>query len=74
MLQKSHLTGKIYNEDDVVFFRNVYQSAYYCLKGAHLVDLIPTDELKFVFVFERKDHQKYRADWEKRKYQNKKEE
>lgn len=67
LLQKSRLTGRMYDEDKVVFFRNPVQSAYYYLKGAELIDLIPTEELKFVFVFKRSDHKKLIPLWDERK-------
>ena len=67
MLQKSHLTGRPYNEDDVIFFRNPVQSAYYFLNGATLVDLIVTEELKFIFIFNKRDHERLKLNWKYRK-------
>lgn len=67
MSTRSEVTRELYNEEEMVFFRNPTQSAYYCLKGAKLVDVFATNELKFVFVFSKEDHRKIKKDWEKRK-------
>jgi len=59
----SDVTGLLYIEDDCVFFRNVKQSAAYCLWGAKLIDVFPTSDKVFVFVFSKKDHEVYKMRW-----------
>lgn len=63
MIQTSKLTGKYYNDSDCVFFRNPFQSAAYYLWGAALIDLIPSEDFKFVFVFSKSDHQRLKMKW-----------
>lgn len=59
----SEISGKEYESDDTFCFGNAKQSAAYCLWGARLIDLIATDEMRWVFVFLKSDHFKYRDRW-----------
>lgn len=63
MISVSELTGKTYEAEDCVFFRNCIQSAYYIEWGAELIDLFVGGDHKLVFVFPRSDHVKYRDKW-----------
>lgn len=67
MIEISNITGKTYEDRDCVFFRNPIQSAFYVFKGAKLVDLFVDDEMKFVFVFSREDHECLKMIWKNRK-------
>ena len=71
MISVSELTGKTYEAEDCVFFRNCIQSAYYIEWGAELIDLFVGGDHKLVFVFSRSDPVKYRDKWGT-KYNNKK--
>ncbi|SHO53689.1 hypothetical protein [Anaerocolumna xylanovorans] len=63
----SELTGKEYETDDCHFFGNAKQSAAYKLWGAALIDLIATDEMRWIFVFTKADHQNLKAKWNNNK-------
>lgn len=60
----SELTGKEYESDDCFMFGNAKQSCCYKLWGAELIDLIASEEMRWVFVFLKKDHFKYRDRWD----------
>lgn len=66
MITESNLTGAIYHDEDMVFFRNPLQSAFYVFSGAKLVDLFVDDKLRFVFVFSKIDHEKLKLKWKLR--------
>lgn len=59
----SELTGKYYDTDDCHFFGNAKQSAAYRIWGAELIDLIGTDEMRWIFVFKKSDHEQYKMRW-----------
>lgn len=59
----SNLDGTWYENEDCVFFRNTLQSAFYCFKGAKLVDLFVDDNMRFVFVFTKEDHNRLKMLW-----------
>ena len=59
----SSITHEYYENEDCVFFRNALQSAKYITWGATLVDLFVGSEDKFVFVFLKIDHEKYKLKW-----------
>lgn len=63
MIVKSERTGRTYDDDNVVFYKNALQSAFYCNNGATLLDLITTNENRFIFVFSISDHKKYIGMW-----------
>lgn len=63
MLVRSKLTNELYDDDKVVYFRNPAQSARYCYNGCPLIDLIPTEHDRFIFVFNRADHEEYKHLW-----------
>lgn len=66
MVQVSEVTGKIYNDEEMVYFKNYVQSAHYVAWGAKLVDLYVTSDMKFVYVFSKEDHNKYKMRWGKK--------
>lgn len=59
----SSITGMYYEDEDMVFFRNPLQSAYYVFHGAKLQDLFVDDKMRFVFVFSKADHNKLKMLW-----------
>ena len=67
MIVPSNLTGVDYEDRDCVFFRNPIQSAFYVFRGAKLIDLFVDDKMKFVFVFDKKDHERLKMEWKNRK-------
>lgn len=66
MITISNITKEAYYDEDMVFFRNPLQSAFYVFKGAELKDLFVDDKLRFVFVFSKEDHNKYKIEWKLR--------
>lgn len=66
-MTKSDITGLLYEEYDMVFFRNYIQAAHYISWGAKLWDIFTDSECKLVFVFSKIDHAKYREKWSTRK-------
>lgn len=63
MYQVSDVTGKTYNDEDMVFFRNYVQAAYYISWGVELVDLFVDSSMKLVFVFSKEDHERLKHKW-----------
>lgn len=63
MKSKSGLTGLWYEDEEVYFFRNYVQSAYYLEWGAKLVDLFTDSNHKLVFVFLKEDHARLKDRW-----------
>ena len=56
----SDVTGLVYEDEDCVFFRNYIQAAKYIRWGCRLIDLFTDSKDKLVFVFVKKDHEKYK--------------
>lgn len=63
MINISDITGKSYEAENCVFFRNTLQSATYISWGATLIDLFTDSKGKLVFVFLKSDHDKYKLRW-----------
>lgn len=59
----SSITGEWYEDEDMVFFRNTLQSAFYVAHSASLKDIFVDDNMHFVFVFTKKDHDKLKRLW-----------
>ena len=53
----SDVTGICYEMEDVVFFRNLYQSTFYIDHNATIVDVFADSNKKLVFVFWRSEHE-----------------
>lgn len=53
----SDVTGVCYESEDVVFFRNLYQAAFYVAHSATIVDVFTDGKGKLVFVFYRDQHE-----------------
>lgn len=63
MLYFSNLNGKPYHAEECVYFRNCKQVAKYLNWGATLVDLFSDKNNTLVFVFTKKDHNKFKQQW-----------
>ena len=56
MISVSELTGKTYRDEDVVFFRNLKQCAFYIKHHCLPIEMFTDGEDKLVMVFNRKQH------------------
>ena len=63
MREISDVTGIAYELEDVVFFRNLYQSSFYIDHNATIVDVFTDSNGKLVFVFYRDQHEKLIKLW-----------
>lgn len=63
MKTMSDVTGITYENEDVVFFRNLYQSSFYVAHNATIVDVFTDGNNKLVFVFWRDQHEKLIKLW-----------
>lgn len=59
----SSITGESYLSEDMVHFLNCAQSARYVEWGAKLWDLQVNSEHKFIFVFSKEDHARFKERW-----------
>ena len=59
----SDVTGISYEIEDVVLFRNLYQSTFYIDNNATIVDVFTDSNKKLVFVFWRDQHEKLIKLW-----------
>lgn len=69
----SDVTGIEYEMEDVVFFRNLYQSSFYIDHNATIVDVFTDSNKKLVFVFWRNQHEDLIKLWLKNKKEDAKE-
>lgn len=69
----SNVTGIEYESEDVVFFRNLYQSTFYIDHNADIVDVFTDGNKKLVFVFWRNQHENLIKLWLENKSQDDKE-
>jgi hypothetical protein len=56
MISKSELTDRWYHDEDVVFFRNLYQCAFYIKNHCLPIDIFTDGNDKLVMVFDRQQH------------------
>ena len=66
----SELNGKLYETEDCCFFRNPLQSAHYRNWGCELVDLFVDGNMRWVWVFWKKDHDCFKERWGNKKNNN----
>lgn len=59
----SDVTGICYENEEVVFFRNLYQAAFYVSHFATIVDVFTDGKGMLVFVFYRKQHEELIKLW-----------
>lgn len=69
----SDVTGICYESEDVVFFRNLYQSSFYIDHNATIVDVFTDGNKKLVFVFWRSQHENLIKLWLENKKEDSKE-
>ena len=67
----SDVTGICYELEEVVFFRNLYQSTFYIDHNATIVDVFTDSNKKLVFVFWRNQHEHLIKLWLENKKENK---
>lgn len=70
----SDVTGIEYEIEDVVFFRNLYQSSFYVANQATIVDIFSDSKGLLVFVFYRNQHETLLKKWLANNKENSKEE
>lgn len=73
MIAFSDITGKVFDDKEVVYYRNPTQSGFMLNNGAQLIDLFADSNNKLVFVFSLVDHKKYIKKWSERKHDTKEE-
>lgn len=70
MIQYSEVTGKQYETNDAVFYRNVHQSAFMISKpDMVLLDLFTDGNGMLVFCFPKALHRKYVQEWHNRPHE-----
>ena len=69
----SDVTKIEYENEEVVFFRNLYQSSFYISHNATIVDVFTDSKGMLVFVFYRDEHEKLIKLWLDNKKENKEE-
>jgi len=74
MREISDVTGITYELEDVVFFRNLYQSSFYIDHNATIVDVFTDSNGKLVFVFYRDQHENLIKLWLDNKKESNKDE
>lgn len=63
MIEKSDITGRVYNAEDCVFFRNITQSIFYMEHGINPIDIFVGGDHKLVMAFLKSDHKKVISLW-----------
>lgn len=64
---ESDVTGIVYDDSDCVFFRNLYQIAFYVHNGAKIIDVFTDSKGMLVFCFLKEDHKRLIDLWMKNK-------
>ena len=59
----SETTQRTYDDEEMVFFRNIKQSITYIDLGAIVYDVFVDGQKKLVFCFSKEDHNKYKSIW-----------
>ena len=68
----SETTGKHYEPESAVFYRNLIQAAWLLSKpDATLLDIFCDSGGKMVLVFPKELHKKYAQEWRERLHENK---
>lgn len=62
----NEITGKYYNPEECVFFKNAAQSAAYAFRGNAEIKAIlnSEDNERFIFVFSKRDHARLKKAWD----------
>lgn len=70
MITYSDVTGKTFDTNDAVFYRNTVQSAFMLTKpDAVLLDLFADSNGRIVFVWPKELHKKYIGEWANRPHE-----
>lgn len=59
----SDVTGKEFESNDAVYFRNIVQCGFYLAHGATLLDVFADSAGKVVMVFPREQHETLIKKW-----------
>lgn len=70
MMTKSELNGEWYQDEDAVFFRNLYQCCFYIKHHCLPIDLFCDSQGKLVMVFDRQKHNELIKLWIANKEKN----
>lgn len=70
----SETTQREYDDNEMVFFRNIRQSIAYIEMGAVVYDVFVDSSGKLVFCFSKEDHNRLKSVWgtKENNYMNKK--
>ena len=63
MRMRSEITGRCFENEDMVHFKNPLQSAFYVFHGATLYHIEVDDKMHFTFVFSKVDHERLKMLW-----------
>jgi len=63
MVQVSEVTGKIYNDEDYYFYRNVKQQIFMLEHNCIPADVFAGGDHKLVMAFSKKDHKRILPLW-----------
>lgn len=63
MIQVSDVTGKTYDDEDMVFYRNVKQQIFMLEHGCIPVDVFAGGDHKLVMAFSKINHRKMMPLW-----------
>ena len=63
MMEISDVTGRRFNSEEAVYFRNLVQSSFYISHGATILDVFADSVGKIVFVFPRNEHDALIKEW-----------
>lgn len=70
MIEVSEITGKTYESEECVYFRNCVQSAFYIANHCTIQDIFTDSNMKLVFVFKKDEHRKILPLWMANKENN----
>lgn len=72
MIEYSDVTGKKFDSEDAVYYRNVLQSAWMMTHpDCVLLDVFTDGDGKLVFCFPREQHDRWIKDWANRPHETK---
>ncbi len=63
MKVQSNVTGKCYDTDESVYIVNILQTYKYLINDAELLDVLPGEDNKLVYVFNKKKTYKLYDAW-----------
>lgn len=62
-MTKSNISNEFYLDEDMVFFRNLYQSIFYIQHEVYPKDMFCDSQGKLVMVFNRQEHKNILPLW-----------